>query len=84
MPLLNQLPRDHKFMLGDRIINGLYEILEELIACRFAAEKLGRLQAINGRLDVLRYQSRLLKDFKLVDGRRYGHAARFCPPATYT
>lgn len=28
VPILNRLPRDHKFMLGDRIISGLYDLLD--------------------------------------------------------
>jgi len=28
VPILNRLPRDHKFLLGDRIITGLYDLLE--------------------------------------------------------
>jgi hypothetical protein len=51
-------------------------LLGELIECRYASEKLRRLQALKGRLDVLRYQTRLLKDFALFDVRRYEHAAR--------
>lgn len=31
VPLLNRLPRDHKFMLGDRITSRRYELLERLI-----------------------------------------------------
>jgi hypothetical protein len=62
VPLLNRLPREHKFLLGDRIASCLYDLLGELIQCRYAAEKLRRLHALNGRLDVLRYQTRLLKD----------------------
>ena len=27
VPLLNNLPRSHRFILGDRIITGLYELL---------------------------------------------------------
>ena len=30
VPILNRLPRDHRFMLGDRMIHGLYEVLELL------------------------------------------------------
>jgi hypothetical protein len=26
IPILNRLPRDHKFMLGDRMINELYNL----------------------------------------------------------
>ena len=35
VPVLNRLPRDQRFTLGDRITSGLYGILEELIQCRF-------------------------------------------------
>jgi hypothetical protein len=31
VPILNQLSRDHKFALGDRIISGLYDLLEGLL-----------------------------------------------------
>jgi hypothetical protein len=64
VPVLNKLPRDHKFNLGDRIIKALYDTLEDLIYARYATEKLARLEAINTRLDVVRYQTRLLKDFQ--------------------
>jgi len=37
IPILNKLPRDHKFDLGDRIINHLYEFLEVLIQASFAS-----------------------------------------------
>jgi len=35
VPLLNRLPRDHKFALGDRIVLGLYLILQGLIIARY-------------------------------------------------
>lgn len=76
VPILNRLPRDHKFALGDRIVAGLYTLLEELILARYAKGKLARLEALNGRLDLLRYQTRLLKDLGLMEKQRYEHAAR--------
>ena len=34
IPILNRLPRDHRFALGDRMTKGLYDLLEGLIqAC---------------------------------------------------
>lgn len=30
IPILNRLPRDHRFTLGERMINGLYNLLENL------------------------------------------------------
>ena len=32
VPILNRLPRSHKFALGDRLTTGLYELLDGLIA----------------------------------------------------
>ena len=71
VPILNKLPRDHKFMLGDRMITELYELLEGLLRARYAKEKLTQLQGLNSELDVLRYQTRLLYDFELISLKRY-------------
>jgi hypothetical protein len=76
VPVLNRLPRDHKFGIGERMITGLYELLEELIAVRYAKQKLPQLEAINLRLEKLRQQTRLLLDFKLIDGRRFQHCSK--------
>jgi hypothetical protein len=34
VPILNGLPREHRFQLGDRMVEGLYELLESLILAR--------------------------------------------------
>ena len=75
VPILNRLPRDHRFTLGDRMVGGLYGLLEALIQARYTRDKLSRLQSINASLDVLRYQTRLLLDFELVQSRRYEYAS---------
>ena len=72
IPILNRLPRDHRFALGERIINNLYDLLEKLIRARYAKkDKLTSLQSINTQLDILRYQTRLLYDFELIAADRY-------------
>ncbi|MFM7528006.1 MAG: diversity-generating retroelement protein Avd, partial [Nodosilinea sp.] len=71
VPILNRLPRNHKFLLGDRITSGLYDLLENLIQARYEQDKLSRLQSLNSKLDILRHQTRLLLDFELVADRRY-------------
>ncbi len=75
IPILNKLPRDHKFNLGDRIISGLYDLLENLIIARYLKNKLPTLEKLNSQLDVLRYQTRLLKDFGLIKVERYEFSA---------
>lgn len=77
VPILDRLPRNHRFTLGDRMIAELYNLLESLISVRYT--KTGRLSALKGlnaRLQVLRYQCRLLMDFDLISLKRYEHMHR--------
>jgi hypothetical protein len=71
VPHLNKLPRDHRFNLGDRIITELYEFLENLIKARYSKEKLMHLEPLNSHLDIIRYQTRLLVDFDLLNHQRF-------------
>jgi hypothetical protein len=74
VPILNRLPRDHRFTLGERIINELYDLLEGLITARYSHDKLAQLHQLNHRLDLLRHQTRLLLDFNLMPTERYEYA----------
>lgn len=76
VPILNRLPRNHRFTLGDRIINGLYDLLEGLILARYSRDKLATLQNLNVRLDLLRHQTRLLVDFELMETKRYEYVGK--------
>lgn len=71
VPILNRLPRDHKFILGDRLVSGLYDLLEGLIKARYARDKLSQLRQLNIQLDILRHQTTLLLNFKLLSAKRY-------------
>ena len=72
IPILNRLPREHRFTLGERIVNNLYDLLEGLIRARYAKkDKLAQLQSLNNQIDILRYQARLLFDFQLISVQRY-------------
>ena len=75
VPILHRLPRDYRFTLGDRMIIGLYRLLENLIQARYTRDKLSQLQSINSKLDILRYQTRLLLDFDLIQAKRYEFAS---------
>jgi hypothetical protein len=77
VPILDRLPRTHRFTLGDRMIKELYDLLESLISARYAkTDRLSVLQGLNTRLQVLRYQCRLLMDFNLVSLNRYEYMHR--------
>ena len=75
-PILNKLPRDHKFALGDLIIRGLHDLLEQLLIAQYEHNKLNRLVSLNSKLDILRYQTRMLFDLKLFPVRRYDYAGQ--------
>ncbi|GAB1544050.1 hypothetical protein NUACC21_67260 [Scytonema sp. NUACC21] len=49
VPIFNRLPQDRKFMLGDRIIGGLYNLLNNLIEVKYASNKrlFGRIEIEN-------------------------------------
>lgn len=76
VPILNRLPRSHKFILGDKIIERLYKMLEQFILARYEKDKLLRLETINPEIVVLRYQTRLLRKFDLIDDGRYEYASK--------
>lgn len=52
VPILNRLPRNHKFLLGDRMVVGLYSFLENLLRARYERHKLPRLEGLNSELEL--------------------------------
>lgn len=76
VPLLNKLPKSHKFTVGDRLISRLYDILEQLVLARYERNKLVRLESINSSLEIVRYQTRLLLDFNLINEQRYEYVSK--------
>lgn len=76
VPILNRLPRARKYALGERIVTGLYDLLEGLITARYSRNKQEILKGLTSKLDVLRYQTRLLFDFQLIDTRRYEYISQ--------
>jgi hypothetical protein len=71
IPIVNRLPKSYKFTLGERITNQLYDLLEGLVNARYSKQKLAVLETLNNKLDLLRYQTRLLHDFDLISIKRY-------------
>lgn len=71
IPILNRLPKSHKYGLGDRIVNQLYNLLEGLIRAKYSSDKLTLLESLNAELTIIRYQTRLLHDFQLIAVNRY-------------
>ncbi|BAB75195.1 diversity-generating retroelement protein Avd [Anabaena sp. FACHB-709] len=76
VPIIERLPKIHKFTLGDRIINQLYDLLEGLIKAKYAKNKLPQLESLNSQLDILRYQTRMLFDFDKMSIERYEYVIK--------
>ena len=76
VPILNRLPRTHKFTLGDRLINNLYDLLEKLIKAKYAKKKLAQLLDLNVLLNIIRYQTRMLQDFNLISLKKYEYVTQ--------
>ena len=76
VPIINRIPKNQKYLLGDRLITSLYNFLEGLIHAQYSREKLLTLTALNTQLEVIRYQTRLLHDFTILPTDRYEHVAK--------
>ena len=76
VPVIERFPKIHKFTVGDRIINQLYNLLESLIKAKYATKKLNHLINLNVQLDILRHQTRLALDFQLIPLKRYQYLSQ--------
>ncbi|MDT9341862.1 diversity-generating retroelement protein Avd [Trichodesmium erythraeum 21-75] len=76
VPIINRLPKTHKFQIGDRLVNNLYNFLELLIIAKYASEKLNILESINPKLDIVRYQNRIILDFQIINNKRYEYISQ--------
>ena len=76
VPIINRLPKTHKFQIGDRLVNNLYNFLELLIIAKYASEKLNILESINPKLDIVRYQTRIILDFQIINNKRYEYISK--------
>ncbi|KOR31882.1 hypothetical protein TI05_10790 [Achromatium sp. WMS3] len=79
IPILNRMPLDFKLTLGRRIMDGLYNLLEDLIRAKYTTNKqtkLQILQKLNIELEIMRHQTRLLQKFTLLNTKRYEYIAK--------
>ena len=58
------------------MITELYNILDSLVMAQYTKKKLGYLEPLNTRLQILRLQTRLLLDFKLMPEHRHEYASK--------
>ncbi len=76
LPHVAKFERQHRFTLGDRIEEGVLEILELLVEASYTRDKRDLLRRANLRLERLRYLVRLAKDLRQLSLKQYEFAAR--------
>ena len=76
IPAVERFPRRQKFLLGDRIQATALDVLERLIEATYSKRRGGHLAGANLGLEKLRFLFRLARDLRILDYRRYEHAAR--------
>jgi hypothetical protein len=72
----SKFPRNHRFVLGERIERNLYNLLETLIAAKYMKDRRRLLEDANLSLEILRFQMRLAKDLQCLKVESYAFAAR--------
>jgi hypothetical protein len=75
-PTIEKFPKSHKFTIGDRIETIALDVLETLIEATYTRERTQHLRRANLGIEKLRFLLRLAADLRLLDRRRYEHAAR--------
>src|SRR5580692_8205270 len=71
-----KFPRNHRFVLGERMERNLYDLLELLIRAKFTKHRQELLEQANLVLEILRFQMRLAKDLQCLKVESYGFAAK--------
>jgi hypothetical protein len=74
-----KFPRNHRFVLGERLEGNLYDLLETLIRAKYTRQRQPLLEQANLTLEILRFQMRLPKDLQRLKVESYGFAATMVP-----
>ena len=75
-PKIAQYPKSYKFTLGQRVTDGMLNILEAVIEAKYAAKKKAHfLRRANLELEKLRFLIRLSKDLQCINLKTYEFSA---------
>lgn len=71
-----RFPRQHRFVLGERMERSLYDLLETLIQAKYSRDRTSLLNDANLKLEILRFQMRLAKDLECLQVKSYAFASK--------
>ena len=76
-PIINRLPRDRKFTIGNRLLNHWYDLLELIIEAKYTQLDIRKNMLDQGNilLEKIRFLQRLLHDEHLWNTKRLNYAA---------
>ncbi len=72
----SRFPRQHRFVLGERIERRVYDLLETLVQARYTRDRGPLLRQANLDLELLRFQMRLAHDLRCLRANSYGFAVQ--------
>jgi hypothetical protein len=72
----SRFPRQHRFVLGERLERTLYDLLETLIQAKYTRDRKTLLEQANLKLEILRFQVRLAKDLQCLQMSSYEFASK--------
>jgi len=78
----SKFPRNHRFVLGERIERNLYNLLETLIAPKYTKNRQRLLEEANLALEVLRFPMGLAKSLQGLKARRIIDGSPISQPVT--
>lgn len=76
IPLGQKFPKPHRFSLGVRLENVLYDVLLDLVHAKYSSAKRERLQGVNLNIEKARFLIRLACDFRVLSTGAYEQAAK--------
>lgn len=71
IPQVAKFPKSQRYLLGERIENISFDILEYFLQAFYSQNKLPILKQINTKLDQARHYIRLSKDLKFINLHQY-------------
>ncbi|MGH7450899.1 MAG: diversity-generating retroelement protein Avd [bacterium] len=75
LPHLESFPRNYKFLVGDRAVNILFDILEDVADAYYSKEKLEKLKRANVRLEKFRRILAVCVRMKFLSPKQMGFAS---------
>lgn len=72
---VDDFPKSQRFILGQRLADGVLEIMELLVEATYSSRKSDTLAKANRKLEVLRWMVRMAHDRKLLTARQFAFSS---------